>query len=91
MSWPSGSEMTMPSTGQPHAESCRPDRSARGTGASARDPYPDGQPDCVPPGGDSRLSARESRLVIRPADEFRVVRRSTEPTVFVESARARSM
>ena len=48
-------------------------------------------PDCVPPGGDSRLSARESRLVTRPADEFPVVRRSTEPTVFVESARARSM
>jgi len=45
----------------------------------------------VPPGGDSRLSVRESRLVSRPADEFRVVRRSTEPTVFVESARARSM
>jgi hypothetical protein len=58
---------------------------------SAGDPYPDGQPDCVPPGGDSRLSGCESRLVTRPADEFRVVRRSTEPTVFVESALARSM
>jgi hypothetical protein len=34
---------------------------------------------------------RESRLVTRPADEFRVVRRSTEPTAFVEPARARSM
>src|SRR5262245_18538081 len=49
---------------------------------SATEPYPDGQPDCVPPGGDSMLSARESRFVTRPADEFRVVRRSTEPTVF---------
>jgi len=44
------------------------------------DLYLHGQPDCVPPGGDSW-----------PADEFPVVRRFTEPTVFVESARARSL
>jgi hypothetical protein len=28
----------------------------------------------VPPGGDSKLSVRESRLASRPADEFRVMR-----------------
>jgi len=55
------------------------------------DPYPHGQPDCVPPGGDSRLSVGESQLVTWPADEIPVVRRSTEPTVFVESAWARSL
>src|SRR4029077_13990689 len=58
---------------------------------SATGPYPDGQPDGARPGVASRLGAGESGWVTRPADELRLVLMSTEPTVFVGSARARSM